>query len=101
MDGWLTGKIGGNLNFRNFIHTATLHETLLPGYNFTRLPLRVFVTEGKNVGEYISRSRPIALREYGPMSFIYYNGRKYQSVQLVDQEIESKVLKAKISLKSG
>ena len=76
-------------------------ETFLPGYNFTRLPLRVFVTEGKNVGEYISRSRPIALREYGPMSFIYYNGRKYQSVQLVDQEIESKVLKAKISLKSG
>ena len=72
-------------------------ETFLPGYNFTRLPLRVFVTEGKNFGEYISRSRPVALREYGPMSFIYFNGRKYQSVQLVDQEIESKITKAKIS----
>jgi superfamily II DNA/RNA helicase len=75
-------------------------EGLLPGYNFTRLPLRVFIPVG-NAGEYISRPRFIALREYGPRNIIYHNGSKYRTEQLVEQDIANKIKKAKISINSG
>ena len=39
-------------------------EGFLPGYNFTRLPLRVFIPGGDSTGEFISRPRTIALREF-------------------------------------
>ena len=38
-------------------------EGFLPGYNFTRLPVRTFI-ETEDGGEYISRPRFIALREF-------------------------------------
>lgn len=75
-------------------------ETFLPGYNFPRLPLRVFVSEGKT-GDFISRPRTIALREFGPHNLLYYNGRKYEVVQLSKQDLESSLTKAKVSLRSG
>ena len=56
-------------------------EGFLPGYNFTRLPLRIFVPTGSTAGEYISRPRSIALREFGPLNLIYHNGRKYRVSQ--------------------
>ena len=76
-------------------------EGFLPGYNFTRLPLRIFVPTGSSSGEFISRPRPIALREFGPLNVIYHSGRKYRVSQLVVQDTESSLTEAKISTKAG
>ena len=76
-------------------------EGFLPGYNFTRLPLRVFLPTSDSSGEFISRPRSIALREFGPLNVVYYNGRKYKVSQLITQEIETSVTEAKISKKAG
>lgn len=76
-------------------------EGFLPGYNFTRLPLRVFLPTGDSAGEFISRPRSIALREFGPLNIIYHNGRKYRVCQLVVQDAESSLAEAKISTKAG
>ncbi|MEJ5349439.1 MAG: DEAD/DEAH box helicase [Desulfosoma sp.] len=51
-------------------------EGFLPGYNFPRLPLRAFIP--RNEGEFISRPRFLALREFGPDNIIYHNGAKYE-----------------------
>ncbi|MBI1299665.1 DEAD/DEAH box helicase [bacterium] len=76
-------------------------EGFLPGYNFTRLPLRVFLPTGNSSGEFISRPRSIALREFGPQNIIYHNGRKYRVSQLVVQDTESSLSEARISTKAG
>ena len=75
-------------------------EGFLPGYNFTRLPLRVFIPKGDD-GEYISRPRSIALREFGPENRIYHSGSKYRIKQLVVQDAENNLKKAKVCLGSG
>ncbi|MBT9258206.1 MAG: DEAD/DEAH box helicase [Clostridiales bacterium] len=51
-------------------------EGFLPGYNFPRLPLRAFIP--RKEGEFISRPRFLALREFGPDNIIYHNGAKYE-----------------------
>jgi superfamily II DNA/RNA helicase len=76
-------------------------EGFLPGYNFTRLPIRVFLPTSDSSGEFVSRPRPIALREFGPLNVIYHNGRKYRVCQLVVQDAESALEEAKISKKAG
>jgi len=76
-------------------------EGFLPGYNFTRLPLRIFLPTSDASGEFISRPRAIALREFGPRNIIYHNGRKYRVSQLVLQDAESALSEAKISKKTG
>lgn len=76
-------------------------EGFLPGYNFTRLPLRIFIPTGTTAGEYISRPRAIALREFGPRNIIYHSGRKYRVSELVVRDTESSLTTAKISKKSG
>jgi hypothetical protein len=76
-------------------------EGFLPGYNFTRLPLRVFLPTSDSSGEFVSRPRSIALREFGPRNIIYHNGRKYRVCQLVVQDAESSLSEAKISKKAG
>jgi hypothetical protein len=76
-------------------------EGFLPGYNFTRLPLRVFLPTSDTSGVYISRSREVALREFGPLNVIYYNGRKYRVGQLIVQDIESQLSQARLSKKAG
>ncbi|MBT7825343.1 MAG: DEAD/DEAH box helicase [Bacteroidetes bacterium] len=75
-------------------------EGFLPGYNFTRLPLRTYVPVG-NYGEYISRPRFISIHEFGPRNIIYHNGAKYRIDQLLVQETESNIKKAKVSVNSG
>jgi len=75
-------------------------EGFLPGYNFTRLPLRTFIPDA-NGGRYISRSRSIALREFGPGNRIYYSGAKYVIKQLVVQDTQNKMTKAKVCKSSG
>ena len=76
-------------------------EGFLPGYNFTRLPLRIFVPMGTTSGEYISRSRRIALQEFGPYNVLYHKKRKYRVTQLFVQDLESSLTNAKVSKKSG
>ena len=75
-------------------------EGFLPGYNFTRLPVRVFVASGKE-GEYISRPRLIGLREFGPRNIIYHRGKKYEVNQLLTNNPEQALRQAKISTNSG
>ena len=76
-------------------------EGFLPGYNFTRLPIRIFISSGQSSGEYISRPRAIALREFGPLNIIYHNGGKYRVHQLVLQSLEDALTKATVSTKVG
>ena len=74
-------------------------EGFLPGYNFTRLPIRTFL-QAREVGEFVSRPRFIALREFGPKNIIYHNGNKYSIEQLILKEKLTPV-QAKASKKSG
>jgi len=76
-------------------------EGFLPGYNFTRLPIRIFLPTSDSSGEFISRPRSIALREYGPLNIVYYNGRKYRVSQLITQDAESCMIEARVSKKAG
>ncbi len=76
-------------------------EGYLPGYNFTRLPVRIFLPTGPSAGEFISRPRAVALREFGPRNVIYHNGRKFRVDQLVVQDAEGSITEAKISRKAG
>ena len=75
-------------------------EGFLPGYNFTRLPLRTWIPKGDS-GEYISRSRFIALREFGPGNIVYHCGSKYKINQMIISEPEQKLKKAKVCTTSG
>ena len=71
-------------------------EGFLPGYNFTRLPLRAFLPVGDE-GEYVARPRDIALREFGPYNQIYHNGSKYEVSRQQVLDIEGRLEKAKVS----
>ena len=93
---------GGSIELSEFYPFRYLAaEGFLPGYNFTRLPVRIFVPTGGTAGEFISRPRSIALREFGPLNLIYHNGRKYRVSQLVIQDAETSLKEAKISTKAG
>jgi superfamily II DNA/RNA helicase len=95
-----TGKRSSDLSeFYPYRYLAS--EGFLPGYNFTRLPVRLWVKTSHSAGEYISRPRSLALREFGPLNVIYHNGRKYRVDQLVLQDIESALSEVKISKKAG
>lgn len=58
-------------------------EGFLPGYNFTRLPLRTFLQTSGDDGEFISRPRFTALNEFGPSNIIYHNGSKFKIDKLL------------------
>lgn len=76
-------------------------EGFLPGYNFTRLPVRAFMESDDGSGEYISRARFIAMSEFGPQNVIYHDGAKYRIDRMILTEAELKLEKAKISPKTG
>jgi len=95
-------QVGGSTELSEFYPYRYLaSEGYLPGYNFTRLPIRIFVPTSSTSGEFISRPRSISLREFGPLNVIYHNGRKYRVCQLVVQDAESSLTDAKISTKAG
>ncbi|MDB2673658.1 DEAD/DEAH box helicase [Akkermansiaceae bacterium] len=75
-------------------------EGFLPGYNFTRLPVRVFLAQGDG-GEYIARPRLIGLREFGPRNILYHRGLKYAVNQLLATDPRSSLHDAKICVSSG
>jgi len=53
-------------------------EGFLPGYNFPALPIRAWVPRGE--GEFISRPRFLAIREFAPNNIVYHEGAKWESV---------------------
>ena len=57
-------------------------EGFLPGYNFPALPVRAWVPRG-NQGEFISRPRFLAVREFGPENLVYHEGTKWAVVRFL------------------
>lgn len=58
-------------------------EGLLPGYDFTRLPVRMFLADRQNGGVYVSRPRFLALEEFGPRNILYQNGSKWRVGKMI------------------
>jgi superfamily II DNA/RNA helicase len=81
--------------FYTFRYLAS--EGFLPGYNFTRLPIRVFLG-GKDRNESISRPRFIGLKEFGPNNLIYHNGGKYKVNRITPNDVSLDLIEIKISL---
>lgn len=77
-------------------------EGFLPGYNFPRLPLSAFIPGkrgDKNTEEYISRSRFLAISEFGPGSIIYHEGSKYAITKVImDAQEDGALPVAKLKL---
>ena len=76
-------------------------EGFLPGYNFTRLPIRTFLPKGDFDGEFISRPRFVALREFGPRNIVYHNGNKFRIDQLQISNLEQSLQSARVSRAAG
>lgn len=57
-------------------------EGFLPGYNFPALPVRAWVPIGES-GEFISRARFLAIREFSPNNIIYHEGGKWKVTGLL------------------
>ena len=91
---------GGTEMTEFYVFRYLASEGFLPGYNFTRLPVRVFVSEGDG-GDYISRPRLIALREFGPGNIIYHNGAKYRVNQVIQPEIATQLRTVRVCKSSG
>ena len=89
-----SGKNSSLSEFYTFRYLAS--EGFLPGYNFTRLPIRVFLG-GKDKNEAISRPRFIGLEEFGPNNMIYHNGGKYKVNRITPSDVSLQLSKLKIS----
>ncbi len=74
-----------NSDFYTYRYLAS--QGFLPGYNFPRLPLMAWIpssasNKGKDqAGSMVSRSRFLALSEFGPRSLIYHEGRMFRVVR--------------------
>lgn len=72
---------GGSSQSDFYTYRYFASEGFLPGYNFPRLPLSAYIPgkrRKKDDYEYVSRSRFIAVSEFGPQTMIYHSGNKYQ-----------------------
>ncbi len=60
-------------------------EGFLPGYSFPRLPLSAFIPgAGRNhEGRFVSRPRFLAITEFGPRTFVYHEGARYQITRVI------------------
>lgn len=93
-------QYGNNSEF--YVYRYLASEGFLPGYNFTRLPVRVFIGyKHQDQGEYISRSRFVALKEFGPQNLIYHNGNKFVINRMMLLEAEAKTRSIIISKRTG
>lgn len=91
---------GNDSEFYVFRYLAA--EGFLPGYNFTRLPIRAFLGyRHKDAGEFVSRPRFIALKEFGPDNSIYHNGGKYRFTRMQSVQTELNLRSVKISRRTG
>lgn len=69
------GKSASEFEFYPYRYLAS--EGFLPGFNFPRLPIRAYIPAGES-GEFISRPRSVAIREFAPSNVVYYEGNKFQ-----------------------
>ncbi len=98
----ISGGFNGSFNSEFYIYRYLAAEGFLPGYNFTRLPIRAFVgRKSQEQGTYISRARFIALREFGPSNLIYHDGGKFRITRMQLTEADMKTEELKISRKTG
>lgn len=95
------GTTPGNSQSEFYPFRYLAAEGFLPGYNFTRLPIRSFLENNEGSGEFVSRPRFIALSEFGPRNVVYHDGSKYRVDRIILTEAEAKMEKAKISPYSG
>jgi superfamily II DNA/RNA helicase len=75
-------------------------EGFLPGYNFTRLPIRLFLGS-RDRNEVISRARFIGIKEFGPNNFVYHNGGKYEVTRITPSDVNLELTEIKISKGTG
>ena len=92
---------GGQADYYIYRYLAT--EGFRPGYNFPRLPIGVFLTEGGKEGTNVLRPRFLALTEFGPRNIIYHDGGKYRVVrtQLPLQGAAPRFVRAKLCQTCG
>lgn len=95
------GSNSGNSQSEFYPYRYLAAEGFLPGYNFTRLPIRSFLENNEGSGEFVSRPRFIALSEFGPRNIVYHDGSKYRIDRIILTEAEAKLEKAKISPFTG
>lgn len=94
------GSFSNDSEFYVFRYLAA--EGFLPAYNFTRLPIRTFLGYSfKGEGEYVSRPRSLALREFGPGNIVYHNGNKYRINRMSVLDTDNIQRKIKISKETG
>lgn len=73
------GKKAAQNTFSEFYPYRYLaSEGFLPGYDFTRLPIRLYLDDSKGNGTYISKPRFEAITEFGPHNTLYQNGSKWR-----------------------
>ncbi len=85
-----------------YVYRYLASEGFLPGYNFTRLPVRAFIGKRNgNDGTYISRPRFIALREFGPGNLIYHDGGKHRITRMQFTEADLRTQTLKFAKKTG
>jgi hypothetical protein len=62
-------------------------EGFLPGYNFPRLPLSAYLDNrsrrNRDLDEFLSRPRFLAVSEFGPRSIIYHEGARYVTSKVI------------------
>lgn len=93
-------SFGSESEFYIFRYLAS--EGFLPGYNFTRLPVRAFLGfRHIEKGQFLSRPRFVALKEFGPNNVIYHNGGKFRIFRMQIGQSESIMRTIKISKKTG
>ena len=76
-------------------------EGFLPGYNFPALPVRAWVPRGN--GEFISRPRFLAIREFAPGNIVYHEGAKWKVVgfQSPPGGLDERLSRKKVCLTCG
>jgi superfamily II DNA/RNA helicase len=83
---------GGFKDFSEFYpYRYFAAEGFLPGYDFTRLPIRVFLDAWNSDGIYISRPRDLAITEFGPENIIYQGGSKWKIKQMLLPPAQEKI----------
>ncbi|HPS51748.1 MAG TPA: DEAD/DEAH box helicase [Bacteroidales bacterium] len=85
-----------------YVYRYLASEGFLPGYNFTRLPVRVFLGfRHIDKGQFISRPRFVALKEFGPNNVIYNNGGKFRITRMQISQADASKHTIKIARNTG
>ena len=89
-----------NSEFYVFRYLAA--EGFLPGYNFTRLPVRAVLGKSyRDDVEVLSRPRALAIFEFGPGNTVYHSGSKFRINRMMVSDLENAVERVLISNKTG